>query len=99
MYSEVSQNCVVGASVNTYSTRAPRATRPAQRYGGRSASTYGVCGSVMLARLGSVVDGAPAGGRVCRVGQDRIPQRDRPLGARRIAVTERRGNRVVREDI
>src|SRR5881398_595810 len=29
MYSDVSQNCVVGASVNTYSTRAPRATRPA----------------------------------------------------------------------
>src|SRR2546427_8373651 len=30
MYSDVSQNCVVGASVNTYSTRAPRATRPAR---------------------------------------------------------------------
>src|SRR5229473_1822480 len=42
MYSDVSQNCVVGASVNTYRTRAPRDTTPAQRYGGRSGvtSTY-----------------------------------------------------------
>src|SRR5256712_14052187 len=31
MYSDVSQNCVVGASVDTYSTRAPTATRPASR--------------------------------------------------------------------
>src|SRR5439155_8949530 len=39
MYSDVSQNCVVGASVSTYNTRAPRDTRPAQRYGGRSGDT------------------------------------------------------------
>src|SRR6266446_10486076 len=39
MYSDVSQNCVVGASVSTYNTRAPRTTRPAQRYGGRSGAT------------------------------------------------------------
>src|SRR6267378_5568678 len=54
MYSDVSQNWVVGASVNTYRTRAPRDTSPAQRYGGRSGVTlaYDVCGSVMLARSG-----------------------------------------------
>src|SRR5204863_8383701 len=39
MYSDLSQNCAVGASVSTYNTRAPRATRPAQRYGGRSGVT------------------------------------------------------------
>src|SRR6266702_3544190 len=31
MYSEVSQNCVVGASVATYRIRAPSATQPASR--------------------------------------------------------------------
>src|SRR5216110_1216617 len=35
MYSEVSQNCVVGARVAMYSSSAPAATRPAIRYGGR----------------------------------------------------------------
>src|SRR2546422_227207 len=34
MYSDVSQNWVVGARVATYSTSAPRATQPAIRYGG-----------------------------------------------------------------
>src|SRR3989441_5266915 len=65
MYSEVSQNCVVGASVSTYRTRAPRDTSPAQRYGGSPGvtSTYDVCGSGMLARSGvSCRGGAPPGG-------------------------------------
>src|SRR3989442_11715711 len=34
MYSDVSQNWVVGARVATYSTSAPKATQPAIRYGG-----------------------------------------------------------------
>src|SRR5437016_12528821 len=38
MYSDVSQNWVVGASVATYRIRAPSATQPAHRYGGRSRS-------------------------------------------------------------
>src|SRR3989442_7930527 len=54
MYSEVSQNCVVGASVNTYRTRAPRDTSPAQRYGGGPGvtPTYHGFGAVLLARSG-----------------------------------------------
>src|SRR6266853_1026907 len=35
MYSEVSQNCVVGARVAMYRSSAPAATRPAIRYEGR----------------------------------------------------------------
>src|SRR2546426_8079200 len=65
MYSEVSQNWVVGASVATYSSSVPRATNAAIRYGGRSgaATSTGSAGfgaerfgdatarSVMVARL------------------------------------------------
>src|SRR5207253_1075706 len=36
-YPHVSPNCVASASVNTHSTRAPRARRPASRYGGLTA--------------------------------------------------------------
>ncbi len=39
MYSDVSQNCVVGASVTTYSTSAARNTAAAIQYGGPSGST------------------------------------------------------------
>src|SRR3989442_2373727 len=53
MYSDVSQNCVVGASVSTYNTRAPRTTRPAQRYGGRSGDTSAREDSE--SRLGAVI--------------------------------------------
>src|SRR5574340_1253657 len=45
MYSGVSQNWAVGASVATYSTSAPSATTPASRYGGRSAASSGAAPS------------------------------------------------------
>src|SRR5216117_1163534 len=38
MYSEVSQNCVVGARVRTYRINAPRETQAAIMYGGFTAS-------------------------------------------------------------
>src|SRR5213079_1666352 len=60
MYSEVSQNCVVGARVRTYRINAPRETHAAIKYGGFTAfagvvtacSSWRVAG---VARLGYVV--------------------------------------------
>src|SRR6266566_695427 len=50
MYSDVSQNCVVGASARMYKIKAPSETHAAMRYGGRSSAVE----SAGIARLGDL---------------------------------------------
>src|SRR3989442_11837610 len=59
MYSDVSQNWVVGARVATYSTSAPKATQPAIRYGGCCSGD-----SFLAPRVLRGGNAAPAGGGV-----------------------------------
>src|SRR5260221_9301827 len=60
MYSDVSQNCVVGARVTTYSTRAPTNTAAAIQYGGRS-------GSATARETGGLLPTGVTGGGAFRV--------------------------------
>src|SRR2546428_10628563 len=77
MYSDVSQNWVVGARVATYSTRAPRATQPAIRYGGCCSSDSSMASGVMRGKRAPPAGSGSPGGRggiKCKRG---VGQKDR----------------------
>src|SRR2546425_11800917 len=63
MYSDVSQNWVVGARVATYSTSAPKATQPAIRYGGCCSRGSSLASGGMRGESGPPARAGVPGGR------------------------------------